>query len=83
MSLPEIEAELDKLTSHELRQLAVKSWRVFVEKEGLPGSVNECDEDDPALLSALDEALARADATPVQGYSAPEVRVKIAEWTSR
>jgi hypothetical protein len=34
MSLIEIKAHLDKLTPHELRHLALKSWTAFLEKEG-------------------------------------------------
>ncbi len=60
MSLAEIEAELDNLGPDELRRVALKSWSKFVEKERRTGGVNECDEDDPRLLAALDEALAKA-----------------------
>ena len=62
MSLVEIEAALQHLTADELRQLALKSWKAFAEREGKLGESNECDEDDPALLAALDEAITRADA---------------------
>ena len=83
MSLTDIEAELGKLTPDELRRLALKSWTAFVAKEAfLPGS-NECDEDDPDVLAALDEALALADAAPDQGYSAGEVRDRLGRWTSK
>lgn len=61
MSLAEIEAELEKLTPEELRHLAMKSWSVFVEKQGHAPYRHECVEDDPALLEALDEAVATAD----------------------
>ena len=54
MSLTQIEAELEHLTSDELRRLAVKSWNAFVEKEGFLRKDELCDEDDPALLAALD-----------------------------
>jgi hypothetical protein len=37
-----------------------------VEKERRTEGVNECDEDDPRLLAALDEAIAKANATPGQ-----------------
>ena len=45
--------------------------------------LNECDEDDPALLAALDEASAQARANPGKGFSASEVRAKIARWNSK
>jgi hypothetical protein len=82
MSLVEIEAELERLGPDELRQLALKSWRTFVEKEGRQEGVNECDEDDPRLLVALDEAIAQADATPGQGNSGRDVRARLNEWTT-
>jgi hypothetical protein len=83
MSLAEIEAELDLLGPDELRRLALKSWMTFVEKEGRQDGVNECDEDDPRLLAALDEAIAKADATPGQGHSGRDVRARLNEWTTR
>jgi hypothetical protein len=60
MSLAEIEAELEQLGPDELRQLAVKSWTTFVRMERRMDGVNECDESDPRLLAALDEAIAKA-----------------------
>jgi hypothetical protein len=57
MSFAEIEAELDKLDPDELRQLALKSWTAFVQKEGRTDGANECDECDPRLLAELDEAI--------------------------
>jgi hypothetical protein len=83
MSLAEIESELEKLTPEELRRLALKSWSTFVGKEGGPGAANWCDEDDPQLLAALDEAIQRADASPGQGHSGKELRTRIGEWTSK
>lgn len=82
MSLVEIEAELERLGPDELRRLALKSWRTFVEKEGRQEGVNECDEDDPRLLAALDGAIAEADATPGQGHSGRDVRARLHEWTT-
>jgi hypothetical protein len=82
MSLAEIEAELDRLGLDELRHLALKSWMTFVEKERRQDGVNECDEGDPRLLAALDEAIANADATPGQGHSGREVRARLNEWTT-
>jgi hypothetical protein len=81
MSMAEIESELEKLTPDELRRLALKSWTTFVAKES--GGVNECDESDPQLLAALDEAIKKADATPGQGHSGRQVRVRLNEWTTR
>jgi hypothetical protein len=83
MSLIEIEAQLDKLTPEELRQLALKSWSAFVEKERDSETQNECEEDDPQLLAALDEAIEKANTSPGQGLSANEVRARLSEWTSR
>lgn len=83
MSLVEIEAELDRLGPDELRRVALKSWTAFVEKERRQSGINECDEDDPLLLAALDEAIAKADATPGQGHSAEQVRTRLHEWTTR
>jgi len=83
MSLAEIEAELDKLSADELRSLAFKSWTVFVQKEGQTAGANECSENDPQLLAALDEAIARADANPGRGHPAATVRTRLREWTSR
>jgi hypothetical protein len=83
MSFAEIEAELDQLGPDELRRLALKSWTTFVEKEGRADGANICDESDPQLLAALDEAIAKADATPGQGHSGSGVRARLNEWTTR
>lgn len=83
MSFAEIEAELDKLDTDELRRLALKSWMAFVQREGRTDGANECDESDPRLLTALDEAIAKADATPAQGYAGGQVRARLKEWTSK
>jgi hypothetical protein len=83
MSLLEIEAELDRLEPDELRRLALKSWMTFVAKERRQDGINECDESDPHLLAALDEAMAKADATRGQGKSGRDVRSRLNEWTSR
>jgi hypothetical protein len=82
MSLVEIEAQLQHLTPDELRQLALKSWTAFAEREGQSNLSNECDEDDPVLLAALDEAIARAKAAPNEGSSGEEVRSRMARWIS-
>jgi hypothetical protein len=83
MSLAEIEAELEKLSSEDLRRLALKSWAAFVEKEGCAAGASECSEDDPRLLAALDQAIANANSTAGQGHSASAVRARLNEWTSR
>ena len=83
MSFAEIEAELDRLSPEELRSLALKSWTTFVSKEAGAGGHHECDESDPELLTALDEALARADATSGQGHSGQQVRTRLNEWISK
>lgn len=77
MSLAEIEAELGKMAPDELRRLALKSWTAFVEKEA--GAANECSEDDPQLLAALDEAIEKAKATPQGGHSGNEVRSRLSK----
>jgi hypothetical protein len=82
MSLVEIEAELDHLGPDELRRLAVKSWMTFVEKERRQDVGNECDESDPHLLAALDEAIAKADATLGQGQSGRDLRARLNEWAT-
>ncbi len=82
MSLAEIEAELEQLGPDELRHLALSSWKTFLRKEGRHEGGNECDEDDPRLLAALDEAIAKADATPAQGYSGRDLRARLNEWTT-
>jgi hypothetical protein len=82
MSFTEIEAQLDKLTADELRLLALRSWRAFVAKEGLEDA-NQCDEDDPELLAALDEAIAAADAGTHPSPTGRELRELIGEWTSK
>jgi hypothetical protein len=83
MSYAEIEAELDRLQPDELRRLALKSWTAFVRKEGGALEANECDETDPALLTALDDALAQADASPGPGHTGQQVRDRLSEWTSK
>ena len=83
MSLAEIEAELDKMTPDELRRLALKSWTAFVKKEAGVDAPNDCSEDDPQVLAALDEAIEKAEAAPGQGQSGNEVRSRLSKWTSR
>jgi hypothetical protein len=83
MSFAEIEAELDHLSPEELRRLALKSWTTFVSKEAGADGGNGCDEHDQGVLTALDEALAQADATPGQGHSGQEVRSRLSKWISK
>ena len=82
MSLAEIEAELEKLSTEELRNLALKSWTAFVAKEGCADDSMECREDNPKLLAALDEAIEKADASS-QTCTGNEVRDRLNQWTSR
>ena len=83
MSFAEIEAELDHLSPEELRRLALKSWTTYVSKESGAGGVNECDENNPELLTALDDALTQADAMPGRGHSGQEIRTRLNEWISK
>jgi hypothetical protein len=83
MSFAEIEAELKNLAPDELRNLAVKSWLAFLEKEEKPDGFNECDERDAALLKSLDEAASEADATHGQGHSSADVLAQLCKWTSK
>ena len=83
MSLADIEAELEKLTPEELRQLALKSWSAFVERECGDQARTECSEDDPRLLVALDEAIEKANSEPHAGLNGNEVRARLGKWTSK
>ncbi len=83
MSLTEIEAELEHLTPDELRHLALRSWSAFIKREDGENEFNECDEDDPSLLSALDEAVEYADSSATNAYTGVEVRERFSEWTSK
>jgi hypothetical protein len=83
MSLTEIEAQPEHPTPDELRRLALRSWTAFVKREGDSSIVNECDEDDPFLLSALDPALEHADSSPGSGVVGEKIREGISEWTSK
>jgi hypothetical protein len=81
MSLAQIEAELDKLSVEELRRLALKSWATMTAKTAVPSA--ECEEDDPELLAALDQAISAADSGKHKAYSADEVRAHLSKWTSK
>ena len=69
--MQEILTAMDKLTSEELR----------VVRLGLESRLAD-DEGDPALLAALQEAIAHADAHPEQARSIEEVRALIPQWIS-
>lgn len=83
MSIAQIEAELSTLSGDELRRLALRTWAAFVEKERADPKFNECEETDPALLAALDEATQRAGSREGQGVSGNEVRARISRWTTK
>lgn len=84
MSLAEIENELSKLSAAELRQVALSSWSAFLAKEGQStgDSMDLCEENDPELLHALDDAVARADRSEGSGFTADDVRNQIRTWTT-
>ena len=63
---------MDKLTPAELRIVQL----------GLESRLTDGDEDDPALLAGLKEAIAYADAYPDEGKSIDEVRALIPQWIS-
>jgi hypothetical protein len=65
------------------RRLALKSWLAFTAKERRTPEANECHEDDPQLLAALDDARSKANATPGQGLSGQQVRARLQEWISK
>ena len=83
MSFAEIEAELEKMAPDQLRRLALRSWAAYVEKEARPKAANKCDENDPRVLAALDQATQRADASPNQCYSGDQVRLRLRKWISK
>ena len=70
-TVQEILCAMDKLTPDELR----------VVKIGLDSRLAD-DDDDPALLAALQEAIAYADAHPDEAKSIDEVRALIPKWIS-
>jgi hypothetical protein len=71
MSVPEILTAIDKFTRDELR----------VVKLGVDSRLAD-DDDDPALLASLKEAIAYADAHPDQAKSIDEVRALLPQWIS-
>lgn len=72
MSVKEILTAMDKLTPEELR----------VVKLGVDSRLAD-DDDDPALLAALNKAIAYADAHPEEAKSIDEVRALIPQWASK
>ena len=77
MSLAEIEAELERLTPEELRRLALESWTAFEARVSPSQASNECSEDDPRLLAALDDAIEKTASGSQKGYSGNEVRARL------
>jgi hypothetical protein len=71
MSVQEILTAMDKLTPEELR----------VVKLGVDSRLAD-DDNDPALLAALEKAIAYADAHPEEAKSIDEVRALIPQWIS-
>ena len=51
-----------------------------MEKEDLTAGANECSEDNPRLLAALDQASAKANSTLGQGHLASVVRARLASF---
>ena len=70
-TVQEILSAMDKLTREELR----------VVKLGVDSRLGD-DDDDPALLAALEKAVAYADAHPDEAKSLDEVRALIPQWIS-
>jgi hypothetical protein len=83
MSIIQIEAELKSISAEELRRLAVSSWAAFVEKEASDPALNECDENNPELLAALNDAVRQADGHGRRSVAGSEVRSRIRAWTTR
>jgi hypothetical protein len=83
MSLTQIESELQRLSAEELRQWAMSSWQAYLQREQDEPAVNECDEGDPALLAALDQAVHQADAPESRRYSGDDVRSRLRAWTTK
>lgn len=82
MSIAQIEAELKGLSADELRRLALNSWAAFVQKENRDPAAHECQEKDPQLLAALDEAVSRAEQPNSRAITGDEVRARISLWTT-
>jgi hypothetical protein len=69
-TVQEILTAMDKLSPDELRVL----------KLGVDSRLEQ--DEDPDLRTAIEEALAEADAHPGEGLSVEEVRALIPKWTS-
>jgi hypothetical protein len=70
-TLQEILTAMDKLTAEELR----------IVKLGVDSRLSD-DDDDPALVAELQEAIAYADAHPSEAKSIDQVRTLIPKWIS-
>ena len=71
------------MSAEELRRLAVSSWAAFVEKEASDPALNECDEDNPKVLAALDDAVRQADRPGNRSIRGDEVRSRIRAWITK
>jgi len=71
MSVQEILTAMDKLTPEELRIVKL-----------MVDSRLTDDDDDPALLAALEKTIAYADANPEAAKSIDEVRALIPQWVT-
>lgn len=78
MSFTELKDKVAQLPSDEQRELITFLVGLQTDHDD-----HECSEDDPQLLAALDEAVARAGTVPTGGYSGEEVRSRMAKWTSK
>jgi hypothetical protein len=78
MSFTELKDKAAELPSDEQRKLI--TFLIGLQTDHRD---RECSEDDPHLLAALDEAIARAGAVPTGGCSGEEVRSRMAQWISK
>ncbi len=83
MSLAELEAELENLSMEDLCRLGGRISKLFTKKEAGFSKGHMCNEGDPVLLAALDNALVNADTLTSKGLSADEIRTRLGEWTSK
>jgi hypothetical protein len=74
---------LDRIRSREIsaEQLGLTGEELRVVKLGVDSRLTD-DDDDPALLASLKEAIAYADAHPDEAKSIDEVRALIPQWIS-
>lgn len=83
MSIAQIEAEMERLSPEELRRLALRSWTAYLGRERAEPNVNQCDEDSPELLAALDDAVRRSDDSENPSFNSKEVRSRLDRWTTK